>query len=36
LAQMRATHFLLNTMNASQPRSNETILSWKDAAQLVE
>jgi uncharacterized protein len=36
LTQMRATHFLLNTMNASQPRSNETILSWKDAAQLVE
>lgn len=36
LTPMRATHFLLNTMNASQPRSNETILSWKDAAQLVE
>jgi uncharacterized protein len=36
LTSMRATHFLLNTMNASQPRSNETILSWKDAAQLVE
>jgi len=36
MTQIRATHFLLNTMNASQPRSNETILSWKDATQLVE
>lgn len=36
LTQLHTVHYLLNTMNASQPRSNETILSWKDAAQLVE
>ena len=28
-------HFLFNTMNETQERSNETIVSWKDAARLL-
>lgn len=32
---LQMEHYLMNTQNESQKRTNETILSWKDAQQLI-